>query len=100
MENYIGVSGNLRSQQQEKLTQDYTQILSSVWEEKPIWEHTRDNALTAAPCMTGSLYSDSPVKLMFAGRAVENFRYNAINEECNYIMELLAMRNKQRKLFK
>lgn len=69
----FGVSGNLRSQQYQRIKENYTQILSSVWEDKPIWEHIRDNTLTAAPCMTGGLYHNAPVRLMFVGRAVNGW---------------------------
>lgn len=69
----LPVSGNLRSQQYQRIKASYTQIFSSVWEDKPIWEHIRDNTLTAAPYMTGGLYHQSPVRLMFVGRAVNGW---------------------------
>lgn len=56
----LPVSGNLRSQQHQRIKESYTQIFSSIWEDKPIWEHIRDNALTAAPFMTGGQYYNSP----------------------------------------
>lgn len=69
----LPVSGNLRSQQYQRIKESYTQIFSSIWEDKPIWEHIRDNALTAAPFMTGGQYYNSPVRLMFVGRAVNGW---------------------------
>lgn len=72
-EHYIGASGNLRSQLNDAIKQDFTQILSSNWEGKAIWEHIRDNTLTAAPCMVGKLYGEVPVKLMIVGRAVNGW---------------------------
>lgn len=72
-QHYLGVSGNLRSQQREAIKRDYTQILSSVWKDKPIWEHIRDKTLTAVPCMIGKQADQGSVKLMIVGRAVNGW---------------------------
>lgn len=68
-----GVSGNLRSQQLEALKQDYTQILSTIWKDEPIWKHIQSRKLTAAPGMVGEQYDQGSVRLMIVGRAVNGW---------------------------
>lgn len=74
VEYYLGVQGNLHSQEKNLIESCFSALLSSVWEEKPIWEHIRNGNLTAAPCMKGELYGkDGSPRLMVVGRSVNGW---------------------------
>lgn len=88
-EHYLGVEGNLHSQEKNLIESCFSALLSSVWEGKPIWEHIGNGDLTAAPCMKGELYgkSEGP-RLMVVGRSVN--RWEVDFGECSTLEDTVT----------
>ena len=51
----------------------FCSLCNQEWENKKIWEHIRDNKLSATPAFEGDLYQQSKTKIMFVGRALNGW---------------------------
>lgn len=49
-------------------TKLFSSLFEISWNNKKIWEHIRDEYLTATPAFEGELYKFAKTKIMFVGR--------------------------------
>lgn len=78
--------------EKDKLTESYIRLLEGEYKEKKLWEHIRDEELTAAYSFKGNLYEKSDAKLMVVGRAMNGWEdkkfkvCNSVEEVVNVVM--------------